>query len=312
MVGKRVVIVGNGRMAQACAETLLRDGSASVGLLVAERRDDAAQMRLAAFCNKVEIPILQPSGSINSTEVVAAVAAQAPDLILSIDNFQIFGAALLGAARDGCINFHNGPLERYRGVNVPSWAIFNGEETHGIAWHYMVPAVDAGPIAVERRFALTGTETALSLTLDCVRIGLTAFAEDLPRILEGDRSPAPHGAPRNCRRAELPDGGFLSLQSSAAHIDRLLRATDFRPWPNAFTYARLRTPRGDLIVNEARAVGAIGQRAAGEIVRADRELIVACADGLLSLEAVMLHPDEPVDTADAVEALGLRTGQRLI
>jgi methionyl-tRNA formyltransferase len=311
MVGKRVVIVGNGRMAQACADTLLREGSTSVGLLVAERRDDAAQARLVAFCHKAGIPILQPSGSVNSAEVVAAIAARAPDVIFSIDNFQIFGAALLAAARDGCINFHNGPLERYRGVNVPSWAIFNGERTHGIAWHYMAPAVDAGPIAAERRFALTGAETALSLTLECVRVGLVAFEEDLPRILDGDRNPAPQGAARNYRRADLPDGGFLSLQSSTAHIDRLLRATDFRPWPNAFTYARLRTTKGELIVNEARAVGPIGHHAPGEIVRADGGLVVACTDGLLSLEAVMLRPDAPADIADAVAALDLRAGQRL-
>lgn len=314
MAAKRVVIVGNGRMAHACADLLLRDGSAAVRLVVAERRDDAAQARLAGFCAKSAIPILQPATSINSAEVVAAVAAEAPDLVFSIDNFQIFGAALLGSAREGCINFHNGPLDRYRGVNVPSWAIFNGEDAHGIAWHHMAPAVDAGPVVAERRFALTGQETALSLTLDCVREGLAAFQAELPRILSGERGlSTPSGAAaRNYRRADLPDSGFLDLRRSATHIDRLLRATDFRPWPNPFTYARLRTPHGELIVNEARAVGAIGQRAAGEIARADTELVVACADGLLSLDAVMLRPDEPVGVADAVEALRLHAGQRLI
>jgi methionyl-tRNA formyltransferase len=311
MAARRVVIVGNGRMAQTCAEILARNGSCALRLVVAERRDDTAQARLAAYCRKSEIPILQPAGSINSPEAVAAIAAEAPELIFSIDNFQIFGGDLLSAAREGCINFHNGPLERYRGVNVPSWAIFNGEATHGIAWHYMVAAVDSGAIASERRFALNGKETALSLTLECVRAGLAAFEEDLERMLAGERHAAPAGVGRNYRRADLPDGGVLNLRSTAAHIDRLLRATDFRPWPNTLTYARLRTPRGDLLVNEARSVGAIGQHAAGQIVRADKELVVACADALLSLDAVMLHPDEPIDLSEAVAALSLRSGQRL-
>lgn len=311
MTAKRVVIVGNGRMAQACAQILLRDGAASVRLVVTERRGDAAAARLGSFCKNAAIPILQPSSSINANEVVAAVAAESPDLVLSIDNFQIFGDALLATARGGCINFHNGPIDRYRGVNVPSWAIFNGEAAHGVTWHYMAPAVDSGPIAAERRFPLTGQETALSLTLECVRVGLLAFEEDLARILAGEQYPAPAERVPSYRRGQLPAGGALSLRSSAAEIDRLLRATDFRPLPNPFTYARLATPRGDLIVNEAKPVGSRARHVPGEVVSADGELVLACGDSLLSIEAVMLRPDESASIREAVEALDLHAGQRL-
>jgi methionyl-tRNA formyltransferase len=312
MTVKRVVVVGNGRMAQACSEVLLRCPAAVLSLVVAEQRADVAQERLAGFCARANVQILQPSGSVNAEGVVAAIAAVAPDLIFSIDNFQIFGPALLATPRDGCINFHNGPIERYRGVNVPSWAIFNGEKEHGIAWHYMEPNVDAGAIAAARRFALSGTETALSLTLDCIRVGLSAFEEDLPQILAGKRTAAPEAAAAlNYRRAQLPADGLLDLRSSAAHIDRLLRATDFRPFPNSFTYARLPCPRGDLLVNEAHALGHNGGHPVGEIVRADSKLIVACADQLLEISAVMVVPDETVSVAEAVDQLGLRVGQRL-
>jgi methionyl-tRNA formyltransferase len=299
-------------MAQACCDILLRSPGAVLSLVVAEQRADSAQERLAAFCARANVQILQ-SSDVNTEQVVAAVAAVAPDLIFSIDNFQIFGRALLGTPRDGCINFHNGPIERYRGVNVPSWAIYNGETEHGISWHYMEPNVDAGAIAAARRFALTGTETALSLTLDCIRVGLSAFEDDLPQILAGKRAATPHIATAlNYRRAQRPADGLLDLRSSAAHIGRLLRATDFRPFSNSFTYARLPCPRGDLLVNEAHALGRNGDHPAGEIVRADSELIVACADQLLSISAVMLVPDETVSVAEAVGRLGLRAGQRLI
>ena len=164
------------------------------------------------FAKQAEIPLLQPDTGIGADAVLAAVAAQRPDFIFSIDNFQIFGSALLGIARSGCINFHNGPIERYRGVHAPSWAIFNDEKEHGITWHYMERSVDAGAIAAEDRFALAGTETALSLTLECIRVGVNAFKRHLGSILAGDRTPAPGIADAKLyRRADLPDGGVLNL-----------------------------------------------------------------------------------------------------
>ena len=312
MAPQRVVVVGNGRMAQLCCEILLANSAATVELVVAERRNDGAQLRLARFCQAAELPLLQPDTGIGADAVLAAIAARRPDFIFSIDNFQIFGSALLGLARSGCINFHNGPIERYRGVHAPSWAIFNDEKEHGITWHYMERSVDAGAIAAEDRFALAGTETALSLTLECIRVGVNAFKRHLGSILAGDRTRAPAIADaKHYRRADLPDGGVLNPRSTAAHIARLLRATDFRPFPNPFTYVRLNCPRGSLLVNEVHALGENSHYEPGEIVAADQQLIVACADRLLAFSAVMLQPDETVSVADAVAGLDLRVGQRL-
>jgi methionyl-tRNA formyltransferase len=312
MAPQRIVIVGNGRMAQLCAALLLKNSAATVRLVVAEQRNDAAQYRLAGFCQAANIPLLQPDAEVNADFVIAAIAAQRPDFIFSIDNFQLFGDALLSLPRAGCINFHNAPIERYRGVNAPSWAIFNDEKEHGITWHYMGRAVDAGAIAAEDRFALTGVETALSLTMECIDVGVSAFERALERILAGHRMPAPRMAQAKLyRRTDLPDGGVLNLKATAAHIGRLLRATDFRPFSNPFTYARLRCPRGDLIVNEVQPLGANTRHDPGEIVVADRELIAACADRLLSFTAVMLQPDETASVAEAIAGLRLRAGERL-
>ena len=226
MAPQRVVVVGNGRMAQLCCEILLANSAATVELVVAEQRNDAAQFRLARFCQEAEIPLLQPDTGIGADAVLAAIAAQRPDFIFSIDNFQIFGSDLLGIARSGCINFHNGPIERYRGVHAPSWAIFNDEKEHGITWHYMERSVDAGAIAAEDRFALAGTETALSLTLECIRVGVNAFKRHLGSILAGDRTPAPRDRGREAlpprrssrwRRAESPVDGCAHRPFATGH-----------------------------------------------------------------------------------------------
>jgi methionyl-tRNA formyltransferase len=195
-------------------------------------------------------------------------------------------------------------------VNIPSWAIFNGETGHGVTWHYMERAVDAGAIAAARAFPLTGAETGLSLTVDCIRVGTELFADRLEDILGGVKTPLPPAAaPLLYRRTDKPNGGVLDLRRSAAEIDRMLRATDFRPLANPFTYSRLRFPRGDLIVNEARPVAENEQHRPGDVVVADRdELVVACADKLLAIAAVMLAPDEEASIGDAVAQLELSPG----
>jgi methionyl-tRNA formyltransferase len=313
MPPKRVVIVGNGRMAHECSDILLRSSAATVPLVVAEQRADMAQSRLARFCQQNGVPLLQSNAGVNSDVVLTTITAQRPDFIFSIDNFQIFGADLLALAPSGCINFHNAPISRYRGVHAPSWAIFNAEKEHGVTWHYMERRVDAGAIAAEERFALTGTETALSLTLDCIRVGTHLLERRLQTILAGERTAATGVAgAKTYRRVDVPDRGILDLRSTASHIDRLLRATDFRPFENPLGYARLRCSSGHLIVNEVESLGAnVGHRP-GEIVAADRRLVVACADGLLSISAMMLRPDETVSAEDAIAALDLRVGELLI
>jgi methionyl-tRNA formyltransferase len=310
MTQTRIVVVGNGRMAQSCAEILLGRADISLRLLVAENTRNAAQARLAKFCREREVPLLLQEASVNDPTCIAKVAAEGPDLILSIDNYQVFGEELLAVPLRGCVNFHNGPIERYRGVNIPSWSILNAETEHGVTWHYMERAVDAGAIAAARSFRLTGTETALSLTLDCIRVGTELFADRLGDIVAGVKTPLPpSAAPFLYRHSDKPNGGVLDLRRPAAEIDRMLRATDFRPLPNPFTYATLRLPRGDLIVNEASPVADNEHDRPGDVVVAEVEkLVVACADKLLAITAVMLAPDEEASIDEAVRRLEISAG----
>ena len=56
------------------------------------------------------------------------------DWLLSIANLQIVPEVLLAKA-EGAVNFHDGPLPDYAGLNAPVWARLNGETKHGITWH---------------------------------------------------------------------------------------------------------------------------------------------------------------------------------
>jgi len=66
--------------------------------------------------------------------------------------------AVLGVPARGAWNLHPGPLPRYAGLNAPSWAIYRGEQRHGVTVHRMDRGIDTGDIAYQetRKVALTG------------------------------------------------------------------------------------------------------------------------------------------------------------
>ena len=47
------------------------------------------------------------------------------DWLLSIANLDLLPQTVLARATGGAVNFHDGPLPRYAGLNAPVWAILN-------------------------------------------------------------------------------------------------------------------------------------------------------------------------------------------
>lgn len=313
MTVRRAVVIGNGRPAQECLSILVAHPGVEIRTVVLEPGADLAQRRLSAYCTDHELRALVNSTSVNSPEVVERLTEDAPDFIFSINNFQILKPSLLSIPKMGAINFHNGPIPEYRGVNAPSWAIWNDEDSHGVSWHYMESKVDLGDIAAEERFTLGGDETALSLTLRCIDVGVRLFKSRLSQILAGERTTISECAQaRYYSKRDLPNGGFLDLTWDYAKISRLLRATDFRPFPNSFTFAKLAINGHDLIINEIEPERPNTGHMPGTIVQAEGgTLTVACRDQLLRVTRVMSAPGVETSIAERIEALDLRPGQHL-
>src|SRR5690606_27787228 len=107
------------------------------------------------------------------------------DYLLSITNLRMLPTWLLERPTKMAINFHDGPLPRYAGLNAPVWALINGETEHGITWHRMEKGADTGPILVSRRFPIAANETVFALNAQCYQAGLDAFPELLDALERG-------------------------------------------------------------------------------------------------------------------------------
>lgn len=73
------------------------------------------------------------------------------DLLMGCRSGALVKQGVLDAARIGVTNLHYGDLPRYGGCHTIQHAILNGEAHVGVAFHFMTPNFDDGPIISRRR-----------------------------------------------------------------------------------------------------------------------------------------------------------------
>ncbi|MCC5964554.1 MAG: LLM class flavin-dependent oxidoreductase [Natronohydrobacter sp.] len=226
------------------------------------------------------------------------------DWLLNIAGLEILGRDLLAMPRKGAVNFHDGPLPRYAGLNAPVWALIAGEAAHGITWHHITPGVDEGAVLVERRFALDADETALTINAKCFAAGSDSFAEVMDALEQGAGGNAQDLGQRTlCKRDDRPDfAGFLDFARPSVDLARLVRALDHGPYWNPLTTPKLRL--GGQVVCVSTAVVAEGAGIAGQVLAVDADsVIVACGAGALVCMGLLCQQGLPV-APDALVSVG--------
>ncbi len=163
-------------------------------------------------------------------EATALVGSVQADWLLSIANLRLIRQAVLAIPTRGAINFHDGPLPRYAGLNTPAWAILNGETQHGVSWHLIEGGVDEGDLLAQTLVEITAGETALSLNSKCYAAGMESFAQVLGQLESGalERMPQDLDQRSYFERDARPAGnGLLDFTMAAEALSAQARALDF-------------------------------------------------------------------------------------
>ena len=151
-------------------------------------------------------------------------------LIISANNDFLFPKEMVGNERIDIVNFHNALLPDYRGRNVASWMIYNGEKETGITWHYANAGVDTGDIIIQKSCDVPDDIRAYKLSALLMDLAAEAFDECYDSILAdtAGRTAQREGAlRRRYKSTEVPGGGSFKLSDSPEDIYRLLRAMDY-------------------------------------------------------------------------------------
>jgi natural product biosynthesis luciferase-like monooxygenase protein len=290
------ILLGEQSLMIECGRRLLAAGHRIVGVVAdaTRLRDWAVEQGLPLFDDEAALLREGPAGF---------------DLLLNITRLKMLPAELISRPRIAAINFHDGPLPRYAGLNAPAWALLAGETEHGVSWHRIGGRVDAGEVFEQERFAIPANSTAFELNARCFDAGLASFERLLPRLaagplagMEQDLSQRSYfGANRRPRAAAL-----LDFSRPAGELQRQVRALDFGPYANPLLLPRLRLIERDLLVRAAHVVDA--QAAAGQVIAVSNDALdIACAEDALRIESLCDAKGRPVALLD----LGLQPGQSL-
>lgn len=268
------VFAGDGTMLVPCAEHFLARGHRIAAIVTnqsAIKRWAASAQIIALGFDELDGPWQPQSGF---------------DYLFSIANLRVLPESVIRAPRRQAINFHDGPLPRYAGLNATTWAILNGETRHGISWHLMEAQIDAGDIVMDREVPIPPGTSSASLNLACYEAGIAAFADLLTDIAgPGLKRRTQNSTQRTYfGKYTRPGGGIIDWRRTAAEIAAYVRACDFGPGSNNFGTVKLYAGDDCILVHQAEALETRAGHAPGTILDVtDDELRIATAGTDLSI-----------------------------
>ncbi|MCT8330099.1 MupA/Atu3671 family FMN-dependent luciferase-like monooxygenase [Albidovulum sediminis] len=242
-----------------------------------------------------------------SADVADRLEGAGYDWLFSVANLHVLPKAMVAAARNGAINFHDGPLPRHAGLNAPVWALLQGETHHGIAWHLIEGGIDEGAILEAREFDIGPAETALTLNTRCFEAAIESFGALVASIGAGTLQPRAqdlthrtwHGRDDRPRAAAVID-----FAATADNVARFVRALDHGGYWNPLAVPKIAA--GGRVLAVGAAEPAQGEGPAGLVLSADDEgLAVACGQGAVMLSGLRDMDGRPVSprTLDLVGQL---------
>jgi methionyl-tRNA formyltransferase len=277
-----------------------------VGVFTGSSKAESAATVAAAAAN-LDVPVI-PAVEVTDPRRGGWLREQEADLLLNVHSLHIVADEVLEGPRLGAFNLHPGPLPECAGLNSPSWAVYNGAESHGVTLHRMRPGVDEGPIAFEESFPVGPADTGLSVLSQCVRRGL-GLVERLVDLAE-------RGEPIPAREQDLsarrwfghgpPEDGRLDWDRPAQAVIDFVRACDYGPFPSPWGRPIWSVDGREVGIAAAELAPGDAASPPGTVVAAEAgDLLVAAADGLVRVRRVEVG-GEPAVPAEVLEATGTR------
>lgn len=226
------------------------------------------------------------------------------DYILSIANLDILPDDVVALAGNGAVNFHDGPLPAYAGLNAPVWALLNGETSHGVTWHRIGSGIDAGNILAQKMIDIAPDETALTLNTKCFAAGLESFGTVIDALAAGQDQGTPQDQSQRSyfARSTRPEAAaVIDFSHKSNEIIRLVHALDHGDYPNPMACPKLATGTEYLLIGSATMAKAAG--IPGEVLEVTGgTATIATADGAVTLGKVRALDGAPVILADHLTA----------
>lgn len=225
----KIIIVGSGKIACDC-ERYLYQIIGNEQLIALETQQNSVSM-LETYCKRdsVAYTCVNEKDEIENW-LLNTICNTKTALIISANNRFIFTPDIINCPGTEIINFHYALLPDYRGMNIPTWVIFNEEDKTGITWHFVTEQVDKGKLIDQREIQLSPDITAFDVTKQGMRLGIESFksfiSELLERHIDGKEIDYPNDDLIYYNK-NLPCNGMMDINMSINKISALLRSFDY-------------------------------------------------------------------------------------
>jgi len=298
----RIVFIGTGEIGVPTLRALLNSAHELVAVLTQPDKPVGRKQQIEASPIKktllsgapdgraLAFPVLQPA-KIKERQAIEEMGALKPDVIVVVAYGQILPRAVLEIPRVACLNLHASLLPRWRGAAPIQAAIAAGDRETGITVMYMDEGLDTGDILLQRTVDIQPNDTGGSLHDRLAQIAPEALLEALRLLAAGNAWRIPQDNARATYAPKLKrEHCKIDWSQSAEAIEREIRA--YNPWPGAF----MKISSQNLKIFSASVVDLNGQPE--QILRSDKDLIVATGKGGLSLAEVQLEGKRRMTAAE--------------
>ncbi|MAJ61640.1 MAG: hypothetical protein CBC48_17860, partial [bacterium TMED88] len=297
-------LIGSDTLLMECGKLLIDRGHSIRGVLTDNPRVEA--WALSHGLN-VESSLKDPQGILSH---------EAYDYLFSITHLRMISAEALRTPQRLAINFHDGPLPRYAGLNAPAWALMNRETQYGITWHKMTVRADEGDILEQVLFDIATDETSLSLNTRCFAAALESFGNLIQRLASGQSQPQSQDSTQRSYFARDQKPALLGTlnfhQTDAQALEALVRALDFGPYFNPLATAKWVIDGDVLWVTAARARLSSQNDPVfqpGEVLEVSKDAItVQTVEGALEIHGLIRLSGEAVSPQEVAAERGLEPG----
>ena len=232
------------------------------------------------------------------------------DYIFSITNLRIIPENILKLAKLAAINYHDGPLPGYAGLNVTTWALANQESQHAVTWHEMLADVDTGGIYKEETIEVEPRETAFTLNAKCYEVALNLFKQIVDDINNNklqsveQRQGESHFFGK-CHR--MPAMEVLDWKRSADELDAMVRALDYGPYENPVGVPKIITGEHVFYIKELEVTDNISEQA-GKCRFENNNMLVDAQDKAVWLKKIVNSAGAEISMDEVTNISGLQQG----
>jgi len=256
------------------------------------------------LAERLGIPTLTPK-SLKDPSFADKIRALKPDLIVVIA-FRILPPQVFATPKLGSVNIHASLLPKYRGAAPINWALINGERETGLSSFFLKKEVDTGDVILQESTAIEDDDTYDSLSGRLAEMSGPFLLKTIELIASGKAKAIPQNDAEATPAPKLtPFDAMIDFGFPAAKVRNFVRGVSSRP--GAGTYFRgkrvkvLQAAVSELsIPNSARP---------GEIIAANRKLVVRCADAGLELVQVVPEGRKPMDGQSFINGFRPKEGE---